>query len=127
VAGARAAKDKHYQNTELDKALVENAEMRDEMRALQSDLDAYRDAVAELKGQLLDAGAFFIAIIGANTPCCTCLSSPIPAEEHTEEIEHTLADANGRIAELTREVQEARSSADAGQAAVEAKTTGMRA
>lgn len=70
TAGARAAKDRSYQNSELDKALLENTEMREEMHDLHSDLDAYRDAVAELKGQLLDAGV----LRRTWAPCvCVCV------------------------------------------------------
>jgi chromosome segregation ATPase len=56
TAGARAVKDRQTHGAELEKYAGENAELRDEIRVLHEDLLAYREAVAELKGDLEDAG-----------------------------------------------------------------------
>lgn len=54
-AGARAVKDRQAHSVELEKYATENSELRDELRVLNEDLLAYREAVAELKGDLEDA------------------------------------------------------------------------
>ena len=54
-AGAKALKDRAAHGVELDRYASENAELREELRVLTEDLLAYREAVAELKGDLEDA------------------------------------------------------------------------
>jgi len=97
VAGARAVKDRQFQNSELDKAVQEGEELREEVKALGADLEAYREAVAQLQGELEDGVA------------------------DREALEGALSAANGRLAELMHEVAEAHASAQAAQATVEAK------
>lgn len=55
AAGARAVKDRQVHSVELEKYAGENSELREELRVLNEDLLAYREAVAELKGDLEDA------------------------------------------------------------------------
>jgi len=101
VAGARAAKDRHYQNTELDKAVMENGELREEIKALNADLEAYQAAVSELKGQLEDA------------------------RDEEEELEATLAQANGRIEELIAELGQANAALSSTHGEIDAKNAGQ--
>lgn len=97
TAGARAARDRQFQNVELDKAVIENEELREEVKALSGDLEAHMEAVAALKGQLEDAA------------------------DDRAALEAALDGANARIAELAQDAAEAHAAAEAANAATEAK------
>jgi chromosome segregation ATPase len=54
AAGAKAVRDRQSNSAELEKYAQENAELREEIRTLNEDMNAYREAVSHLKGDIED-------------------------------------------------------------------------
>ena len=54
AAGAKAVRDRQSNSAELEKYAQENAELREEIRTLNEDMNAYREAVSQLKGDVED-------------------------------------------------------------------------